>query len=55
MLTLYSIPRKSAELWRFFLAVIEKQLHVGVQNVRAKNFPVNTDVDLYTLRLLILS
>ena len=27
---------------------------MGVQNVRAKNFPVNIDVDLYTLRLLIL-
>ena len=34
--------------------LIEKQLHVGVQNVRAKNFPVNIDVDLYTLGLLIL-
>ena len=27
---------------------------MGVQNVRAKNFPVNIDVDPYTLRLLIL-
>ena len=27
---------------------------MGVRNVRAKNFPVNIDVDLYKLRLLIL-
>ena len=27
---------------------------MGVRNVRAKNFPVNIDVDLYTLRLLTL-
>ena len=54
MLTLYWIPRKRTEPRRFFLAAIEKQLPVGVQNVRAKNFPVNIDVDLYTLRLLIL-
>ena len=45
---------KRAEPRRFFLAAIAKQLPVGVQNVRAKHFPVNTDVDLYTLRLLIL-
>ena len=53
MLTLYWIPRKRAEPRQFFLAVIEKQLPMGIQNVRAKNFPVNKDVDLYTLRLLI--
>ena len=45
---------KRAEPRRFFLAAIEKQLPVGVRNVRAKNFPVNIDVDLYTLRLLII-
>ena len=45
---------KWAEPWRFFLAAIEKQLPLGVQNVRAKNFPVNIDVDICTLRLLIL-
>ena len=27
---------------------------MGVRNVRAKNFPVSIDVDLYTLRLIIL-
>ena len=27
---------------------------MGVRNVRTKKFPVNIDVDLYTLRLLIL-
>ena len=54
MLTLYRIPSKRAEPQRLFLAVVEKQLPVGVRNVRAKNFPVNIDVDLYTLRLLIL-
>ena len=27
---------------RFFLAAIEKQLPVGVRNVRAKHFPVNS-------------
>ena len=27
---------------------------MGVRNVRANNFPVNIDVDLYILRLLIL-
>ena len=54
MLTLYGIPLKRAEPRRFFLAVIEKQLPVGVRNVHAKKFPVNIDVHLYTLRLLIL-
>ena len=54
MLTLYGIPRKCAEPPQFFLAAIEKQLPVVVRNVRAKYFPVNIDVDLYTLRLLIL-
>ena len=33
---------------------MEKQLPVGVRNVRANSFPVNIDVDLYILRLLIL-
>ena len=45
------MPYKHAEPRRFFLAVIGNQLSVGVQNVRAKNFPVNIDVDLYTLSL----
>ena len=54
MLTLYWIPSKLAEPRRLFLAVVEKQLPVGVRNVHAKNFPVNIDVDLCTLRLLIL-
>ena len=34
--------------------MIEKELPMAVQYVRAKNFPVNINVDLYTLRLLIL-
>ena len=38
MLTLYGIPLKRAEPRRLLLAVIEKQLPVGVRNIRAKNF-----------------
>ena len=34
------------------LCLIEKQLPVQVRNVCAKNFPVNFNADLYTLRLL---
>ena len=54
MLTLYLIPRKRAEPWWFFLAAIEEQLPVGVQNVHAKNIPVSIDVNLLTLNILIL-
>ena len=54
MLTLCWIPRKRAEPWQFFLTAIEEQLPVGVRSVLAKNVPVNIDVDLYTLNILIL-
>ena len=38
-----------------FFVVIEKQLLVGLRNVRVKNYLVNINVNLYTLRLLILT
>ena len=52
MLTQYWIPRKGTEPLQFFFAAIEKQLAVGVRNLCANNFPVNIDVDLYTLKTL---
>ena len=38
VVTLYWIPCKRAEPQRFFLVTIEKQLPVGVRNVRTNTF-----------------
>ena len=53
ILTLYGIPRKRAEPRQFFLAAIEKQLSVGVRNVRAKKLSCQPSLDEETLRLFI--
>ena len=39
MLILYQIPLKHTEPWWCILPVIEKQLPVGVQSIRAKTSP----------------